>query len=156
MRCLRQYIKKVRELHRKLEHYEHGGGDSVHGGGLALRDMEGVLAQRDASVLGQTRKLMSTQQRLVDALGCGHHALWQSENHLTLTHVESPPSELSKTCGGSCARCKRWWSRNHPRRPSPRHRLDGEWSRLVLHTGKSRTSEYVAVMRLSVRIVLRN
>eukprot|EP01047_Picozoa_sp_COSAG01_P011281 COSAG01_NODE_493_length_16327_cov_5.632879_7_plen_148_part_00 len=97
MRCLRQYIKKVRELHRKLEHYEHGGGDSLHGGGLALRDMEGVLAQRDASVLGQTRKLMSTQQRLVDALGCAHHALWQSENHLTLTHVESPPSELMAT-----------------------------------------------------------
>ena len=59
--------------------------------------MEGVLAQRDASVLGQTRKLMNTQQRLVDALGCAHHALWQSENHLTLTHVESSPAELMAT-----------------------------------------------------------
>ena len=40
------YVKKVRELHRKLEHYEYGSGR----GDLALRDMEGVLENRDLTV----------------------------------------------------------------------------------------------------------
>lgn len=85
------YIKKVRELHRKLEHYEYGGGASRD---VALRDMEGVISHRDDAVMQQTRRAMRLQQQLVDALGAAHHAMWQAENHLTLTHADSSPSEL--------------------------------------------------------------
>ena len=88
------YIKKVRELHRKLEHYEYGGGGARGGGDIALRDMEGVLSHRDNAVMAQSRRAMGLQQQLVDALGAAHHALWQAENHLTLTHADSSPAEL--------------------------------------------------------------
>jgi Ca2+-binding EF-hand superfamily protein len=85
------YIKKVRELHRKLEHYEYGGGGARD---IALRDMEGVISHRDNAVMQQSRRAMHLQQQLTDALGASHHAMWQAENHLTLTHADSSPSEL--------------------------------------------------------------
>lgn len=56
------YIKKVRELHRKLEHYEHGGGGARD---IALRDMEGVISHRDNAVMQQSRRAMDLQQQLV-------------------------------------------------------------------------------------------
>ena len=92
------YIKKVRELHRKLEHYEHGGGSMNGNAGLALRDMESTLVQRDGAVMGQARRSMALKSALSDALGCAHHAMWQSENHLTLTHVDA---RCEIPCAGS-------------------------------------------------------
>eukprot|EP01051_Picozoa_sp_SAG22_P007936 SAG22_NODE_577_length_8975_cov_12.406827_9_plen_185_part_00 len=67
------YIKKVRELHKKLEHYEYGGGSSD----LALRDMEGVLESRDRTVMQQSRAVMDSRQKLVSACcssRCSHPA----------------------------------------------------------------------------------
>ena len=70
------------------------GGELAGNSGLALREMEDTLVQRDGAVMGQARRTMGLKTALSDALGCAHHALWQSENHLTLTHVDASPAEL--------------------------------------------------------------